>query len=189
MRDSRARRFNLLDMMILTVAVALTAMMVANSVFLKDLLAVVAKMPKAFVEGYASLRLFASPFLAPLTLAVLVMRLREPRPRLRRLCRQPGFVALSSAAMMIVANLLTVIIFHLKRDPERLLVKDSVIGLFSFLESTQPSVGSAVAGAWFIQAISSHWRSEATWIDRIGRILGVLWVAIDAFALLRFFLQ
>ena len=34
-----------------------------------------------------------------------------------------------------------------------------------------------VAGAWLTLAASGHWRSERSWIDRLGRALGTYWLA------------
>src|SRR5947209_11055 len=42
--------------------------------------------------------------LAPWTVALLVIRLLPPRPRLRRLARQPGFVACAVSVMDLIAN-------------------------------------------------------------------------------------
>ena len=38
----------------------------------------------------------------------------------------------------------------------------------------------AVAGAWLVLVVSGRWRPERGWIDRFGRVLGVLWLALEA---------
>jgi hypothetical protein len=35
-----------------------------------------------------------------------------------------------------------------------------------------------VALAWALLAITRRWKSEASWIDRLGRMLGVLWIGM-----------
>jgi hypothetical protein len=34
----------------------------------------------------------------------------------------------------------------------------------------------AVVVAWVILLLSGRWRSEPSWIDRLGRALGVFWI-------------
>ena len=34
-----------------------------------------------------------------------------------------------------------------------------------------------VAGAWLLLALTGRWRAEKTWVDRLGRALGAVWVA------------
>jgi hypothetical protein len=35
---------------------------------------------------------------------------------------------------------------------------------------------AAVAGAWLVLALAGWWRPEPGWIDRLGRVLGFLWI-------------
>ena len=56
------------------------------------------------------------------------------------------------------------------------------IDCFHELEGTPLEIGCAVTVAWFIQAVSGRWQSEPSWIDRMGRILGVFWVSAIPFA-------
>jgi hypothetical protein len=37
--------------------------------------------------------------------------------------------------------------------------------------------GYAVAAVWLMLALSGLWRPERSWIDRLGRFLGVVWIA------------
>lgn len=39
-----------------------------------------------------------------------------------------------------------------------------------------PQVGLSVAVAWTVQVVIGSWRPEPDWIDRVGRVLGCLWV-------------
>jgi len=38
-------------------------------------------------------------------------------------------------------------------------------------------VAAAVAGAWLVLILAGRWRPGPSWIDRSGRVMGVLWVA------------
>ena len=37
--------------------------------------------------------------------------------------------------------------------------------------------GFTVAAVWLLLALSGRWRPEKSWIDRLGRLLGVVWIA------------
>jgi hypothetical protein len=37
--------------------------------------------------------------------------------------------------------------------------------------------GFVVAGAWIALALAGRWRPERSWIDRLGRAIGVFWIA------------
>jgi hypothetical protein len=41
---------------------------------------------------------------------------------------------------------------------------------------TLRETGLAVAAAWMALLLTGRWRAEPSWIDRAGRILGVLWI-------------
>jgi hypothetical protein len=100
--------------------------------------------------------------MGPLTPALLVARLRRPRPALRRMACQPGFVA---CAALCLATLLEVDL--------------------SFLQlATIPAPasialpGAAVVASWTLLASLRLWRPEASWVDRAGRIVGAYWLAM-----------
>ena len=37
--------------------------------------------------------------------------------------------------------------------------------------------GWTVAAIWLVLVLSGRWRTERSWIDRLGRLLGVVWIA------------
>jgi hypothetical protein len=39
------------------------------------------------------------------------------------------------------------------------------------------ATGFVVAGAWIALALAGRWRPERSWIDRLGRAIGVFWIA------------
>jgi hypothetical protein len=43
-------------------------------------------------------------------------------------------------------------------------------------------VGIAVAAAWLTLALNGRWCPERSWIDRSGRVLGVLWIGMSVLA-------
>jgi hypothetical protein len=97
------------------------------------------------------------------TLAFLIMRLRRPRPPLRRLIKQPGVVA---CEVWLLGMFLGICLAPLIEDYP-LLALIVVI-----------STASAIPIAWTILVLRGHWETEPSWIDRLGRGLGVCWAVI-----------
>lgn len=122
----------------------------------------------------------ASPCLAMWTLALLPLRLRRPRPRLRRLLRQPGMAALGSSSFVIVLALIIQVSALASTGLLRSLDLRSVMNMLSF--SLPLMVGSSVAAAWLNLGLSGRWRPEPSWIDRAGRLVGVLWLGFLPFS-------
>jgi hypothetical protein len=115
----------------------------------------------------ASLRsLYYVPVLGACTVALFFLQLRQPRPRLRSLARRPGWLAVC-AAVTGLGGYVLVALKHVKGLGGWLLVEVSIL-----------PVGVAVAAAWVNLAVSGLWRPENQWIDRLGRVAGVCWIAV-----------
>jgi hypothetical protein len=39
-------------------------------------------------------------------------------------------------------------------------------------------IGFAVAGAWLSLLLAGRWQSEPSWVDRLGRAIGWLWLVL-----------
>ncbi len=146
------------------------------------------------VNGLWSCLVLASPFAIAWTLAILGLRLRRPRPRWRRLIRQPGLVAGLLAATVLVFRLagFATMCWRVGNDP-RLAVWNPRLdrpggcivagdpGLLWFdtdhFLGTMAMIGLAVASSWMLMRASGRWRPERSWIDRAGRVLGWCWIA------------
>ncbi len=100
-------------------------------------------------------------FVAPLTPALLVARLRRPRPAFPGLVCQPGLVA---SAALCLATIIEVDVAFLQLATVPFL-----------LEAALP--GAMVVASWAILALSGRWHPEASWVDRSGRLVGVFWIA------------
>jgi hypothetical protein len=110
---------------------------------------------------------YLSPLPAAWTLAALVLRLRSPRPPLRRLMRQPGTVAGVAATILILIG-----VVHYLLDLHNPSLHDVPFEYTSF------SLGSGVVAAWSVLALSMRWRAERSWIDRLGRVMGAYWIGM-----------
>jgi hypothetical protein len=98
---------------------------------------------------------FVFPLLMLETLAILVLGICRPHPEWRALLGQPGAVACGAASLMIVG----------------------VLWAAEFGVRLSPAiVGGAVGAAWIAMALLCGWRSEPSWVDRAGRLLGGIWL-------------
>lgn len=82
------------------------------------------------------------PFLASWTVCFLILRLRQPRPVLRRLARQPGMAACSAAALVLVIPLLAIVIPEIYGALRAIDYKAALFQAFG-LESRPPAPVSA----------------------------------------------
>lgn len=124
-----------------------------------------------FYWGWWSLLVFAT------TLGISAVRVRAPRPTIRRLAREPGFVAsvaiLIVAALNVMASIRAVLVqsFFLPFGREDVLD----IVLWSLHDvAGHDSIGPAVALGWMILALQRPWRRRADWVEWSGRALGAL---------------
>jgi hypothetical protein len=110
-----------------------------------------------------------------LTIALIPLRLRRPRPR--RPGRHPGIVACCAVALALALILAEQANSWLKpADGPALAVPHyrTINLVFDLLRLDLYS--PAVAGAWLALALSGRWRPERDWFDRAGRALGVCWI-------------
>jgi hypothetical protein len=145
--------------------------------------------PDGFLTNRALLHPIRYRLVAPLlpcglvwTLAVLLLRLGPARPPRRYLGRQPGTVACVAAVSVAVAGataLLLVMIASFYTGGADI----ALTGWFlpHFLEGMSPYMGFGVLVAWTMLAVNKSWRPEPSWIDRMGRIMGLFWVATIPF--------
>ncbi len=154
-----ARRLTLADAMILVAATA-AAMAMARALA-----------PKAPPRGAARLLdwyvLFA--LLICWTVALFAVRLRRPRPPLRRLALQPGLLATATATTALA--LLGPLIAMERHAGSRPNLESNFLVILIILQ-----VGSAVGGAWLALAVSGRRRPEPGWIDALGRLVGAAWL-------------
>ncbi len=145
------------------------------------------------ISGWTTVAVFAR---APETVLVLIplattwtftlplLRLRRPRPPLRRLPLQPGTAAWGAAILVLAVTQLG----FLSKCAVEVFVTgatDFAVRSFSdfFLIEITPSTGliaCAILTAWMMLAVTGLGRPERSWIDRMGRVLGVLWIATAA---------
>jgi hypothetical protein len=103
----------------------------------------------------------------PLTMVIIPIRLRKPRPRLRRIVRQPGFQA---ALVVSVSFMIQILGAALQSGAAKM----------SLLAVGAPvhHMGLSIAIVWVLLALCRSWRSDRSWIDRYGRAMGWTWVVL-----------
>ncbi len=112
-----------------------------------------------------------------LSLSLVVIGLRRPRPPLRRLATRPGWMA----AVAVAVALGLVCIDQAEFSLSLLAMKRGLPSSGDLIQEignrmmTTPSF--AVAGAWAALAIGRRWRPGRDWSDRLGFALGLYWIA------------
>jgi hypothetical protein len=147
-------------------------------------------------DAYDSIKYLVSLFLphaVAMTAALLAIRMRRPRPALRRLARQPGVVACEVALVVVLvvacwaacamaAGRVIDFWLFIERPPgsNRTGRGFGVWGVFTgrLLTGYGDRMGFGVAGAWLSLLLFGRWRPERTWIDRLCRAMGWLWLSV-----------
>lgn len=118
--------------------------------------------------------------LVPVTFAALFIRLRQPRPSLRRTLRQPGAIATTLSALSAIYL------------GAMILLRFAVVGPDAFSKAPCPNIdldllggyflrnGLLVGATWAALGLSGRFRPERGWIDGFGRLVGAAWVAFWA---------
>jgi hypothetical protein len=202
MRTPQNRRCTLLDAMTLVAATAV-GLSLARAYSLESLsnnLEGYPFVPKVLLSIWAAI-IAVLPVPAMWSIALFGLGLRRPRPALRRLVRQPGFVA-TGAVTLVAAVRLTGFLTLIARTPG---IRFYTLGLSFFdafsvrvsypgptraatlynsayFASSAFGVSMAVSAAWLLLVASGRWRAEPVWIDRLGRALGIFWIAIIPFS-------
>jgi hypothetical protein len=170
----RSRPFGLGDAMILIVALALGLALAGPGIII--IADAISSVPRSHLWTWAGavqlgrfLNIIVLNFLFFLIPACLILRLRRPRAPLRSLIHQPGFAACAAPFAFFLAAL-----------PLALLAPSGLAG--QVIEIGGQVLLIAAAPLAWVSLIATHrWGPEPSWIDRLGRILGALWmVALPA---------
>jgi hypothetical protein len=125
-----------------------------------------------FIEKYLL------PWLIALSWAMMAIRLRWPRPSLRRLWRQPGAIASVMIVLttvlvgsQVVARINTMPRAHyanMFRPWEQRTEHDLYLLFFD--------ASMLIAGAWVALVLTRRMRCEPGWIDGLGTVVGATWI-------------
>jgi hypothetical protein len=124
------------------------------------------------------------PFPASWSIALLVIDRYEQRSGRRRGARHAGIVACYAATIAVALTSVISMMFSLVHVLEDLQVVPKVLShgrhaLSPFDNAPMEEiVGAAVLGAWAALSAGRRWRTESSWIDRLGRVLGCCWIGL-----------
>lgn len=114
------------------------------------------------------------PSVMTFSIAILILSLAQPRPRVWRVFRQPGVIACAAAVLSCLSTFLVLI----PTSMYMLTFDEPAFGSWgiNYWHQTARSAGLTVSGAWIALALGGYWRSGRNWIDRMGRVLGICWL-------------
>jgi hypothetical protein len=119
------------------------------------------------------------PLLMTWTVAIVGLRLASPRPRIRRLALQPGSAACGAVAFTFLMKSLSYFVDVFARN------KHIPWGMFRHRFVWVELIGNAIIGGpyhyvvtavWGVLFLSRRCRPEPSWLDRIGRVIGLSWL-------------
>jgi hypothetical protein len=142
----------------------------------------------------------ASRMVAMGMLGLLVIQLRPPQQALRRLSRQPGFVACAAgvaglaaggASGLALAGLAPDHVQDLNRqlwslDPGATNLVPTQVTAWAYSEA---GILPAIVAAWLALALGRRWRPVPTLLDRVGRVLGAYWILVYGFRVVAFWIE
>lgn len=187
MPDKIRRRFTLFDGMVLiaATAVGIVGMRAVKDYFHQFAFAFVSvrdcleRINMLVLFDINMLVMFQLPLLLAWTAAILVLRLLRPRPARRHLTRQPGLIAcLTVTAVAALAALslgAALLVFSEWANPRRML-SDFASDAPEFLLVFAPVIQTGLLCSWMTLAVTGRWRAEPSWIDRAGRLIGIVWL-------------
>ena len=198
MPTSKSRKCTLLDVMALIAATAIGLYFVRTYSLeaLNSNLEHYPLIPRILLTIWAAI-LAVLPLPALWSIALFGLRLRRPRPALRRLVRQPGFVAAGAVTLVSAVRLAGFFVLMARTFGHTTLgalydvwamsffrgpINVATLYNTAYFASSACGTSMAVAAAWLLLAVSGRWRSEPGWLDVLGRALGIFWIAIIPFS-------
>ena len=125
----------------------------------------------------------SAPVLATLSLALIPIGLLSPRPRWPLRARRPGTAAAIASALAILYVFASFAVKRLAMPPmfPGMFVVAREADVIYALNCLPTLVGLAIVTSWTTFLVGRRWRAEPTWIDRLGRIVAVAWIAAGLF--------
>jgi hypothetical protein len=124
------------------------------------------------------------PLLAVWTVGFLVMVVARAPGDARQLRDQPGFVACCVASLAILlGGSISMVALRLGPDGSEAVASAYIYRFLMPPEGNgshanfSSETGFAVLAAWLALLLAGRWRAEPSWVDWLGRTLGLCWIA------------
>jgi hypothetical protein len=172
MKASEGRGFRLGDVMILVAATAVGCSLIDSKTFHEFFS--LGKIFNNFYTFVVAFDLAAIPIWLCWTYAALAIRLRAPRPTSRRMARQPGAVACLAISICAPITIAPSLIGAYRRGAW-------VPGMpipGAHLSNLAYPFAFVISGAWLALWLGGRWRPEPSAVDRFGRFLAFVWLAL-----------
>jgi hypothetical protein len=115
----------------------------------------------------------ASVVALPITWTLVALRFIGPRPSRRRRFDPPGLAAcLAVSAASLMNSWCAWDVAFIAPS-----VSQDVFSLVALRIVEPLPLATAVAATWSLLILNRRWRPEPSWIDRLGRCLGIYWLA------------
>lgn len=202
MTEPEPRRFTLVDALVLLAATAVAlagvrgmAMASLREANCLTLAGGIVEVPRAPQEGWTPTEIlhyaphlvcgFGPVFATSWTLGWLALRLRSPRPSRRRLWAQPGAFAALAALLAVFwqagIESTWLIWFPLAAhgsigEPAAQVAYQM---LSTALDRSPDMAACGIVAGWAALALGGRFRAAPSWLDRLGRVLGMLWIALS----------
>jgi hypothetical protein len=110
-------------------------------------------------------------------LALLLLRVRKPRPRLRRLWRSPGAAACLTASVVVAVKLLESAAMCLVWS---VLERDEIPTAWILGIQTLPNqqAGAAILATWLVLIVSRAMRLTRDWLEVFGLLVASGWLLL-----------
>ncbi len=171
-RSEAARRFTLADGMILIGGVSIGLLVLRSRYFAHW----TRYGPLVWEPGMVAMAI--SDGLLWSTLGLFAVRFRLPRPEWREMRRQPGLIGCVALWLVFVYRNLSLLPHAIWRSVRSGAKWDweNLIGLLSWNDPLLSVLGVAVA--WITLVIAGAWCPERSWVDRLGRLICVVFIVL-----------
>jgi hypothetical protein len=182
MNPTIARKFTLIDAMVLIAATAVALLSVRHHLRSDDLRLPMpgawSTHPLAFILYCETVITISTPFVIAFAVALVVLSLRNPRPRIRRVFRHPGVTACIAICCVSIFTLLSCWVLPIccvyPVSGQRFSIASFSSALIDVCSVQLPMmIGGAVGSVWIILWLGRAWRTEPSWMDRTGKAVGV----------------
>jgi hypothetical protein len=128
--------------------------------------------------------IIGSSWLLAVSLALATSAVFVPRPEGRRRFRQPGIIAVVLVALTLAFNEVQTLGHGLTLylTTGKAFDVGAFWWIFGPIYDMAFRAGLAVLSGWLTLALTGRWRLAAGWLDRSGRFLGWVWVALGLLA-------